>query len=110
MTATGTDGDSGCSLVARTPGNHGHPKASRDTKETVNGEGAAVTQPRRISSLGIAGLPPASVKAVGLEPTTYGLKVCFGGYNRLLPAPADPGKLSVFRGFSLFGFPVGRPP
>lgn len=45
MRKTGTDGDSGCTLVAQSPCNQGHSGASTGNLNSINEEGAASPQP-----------------------------------------------------------------
>jgi integrase/recombinase XerC len=75
LRATGTDGASGCSVLARTAGSQRHQQVTTGIVKGVNNEGAAFPQPLAASSNGTSSHRQSSVKAVGLEPTTNGLKV-----------------------------------
>ena len=75
LKATGSEGVDGCSMVAQTLGNHQHPEASSGTDKGLNEQGAASPQPLALSSDGTLCHHQSSVKALGLEPRTYGLKV-----------------------------------
>ena len=72
MRKTGTDGDSGCTLVAQSPCNQGHSGASTGNLNSINEEGAASPQPLAESPSSIDCHPQSSVHQTGLEPVTFG--------------------------------------
>src|SRR5262249_24189211 len=75
LKTTGTEGGSGCSVVARTPSNQGHPGAPSGKDKGGHDEGVALPQPLVTSPPDTSCHRQTSVKALGLEPRTYGLKV-----------------------------------